>query len=121
MKETNERESLCDCDVIHGDAVEKVRGKMPKSDEFNRLSTFFKVFGDSTRVKIIWALDEQELCVCDLAVLLNASKSAISHQLSFLKQTNLVNFRREGKVVFYSLADDHIKNIFEAGREHINE
>ncbi|MDR2091098.1 MAG: metalloregulator ArsR/SmtB family transcription factor [Clostridiales bacterium] len=111
----------CDCDVIHGDIVERVRKKMPLDDEFNRLSTFFKVFGDSTRAKIIFALDEHEMCVCDLAVLLNMSKSAVSHQLAYLKQTNLVNYRREGKTVVYSLADDHIKTIFESGREHINE
>ncbi|MDR1906585.1 MAG: metalloregulator ArsR/SmtB family transcription factor [Clostridiales bacterium] len=111
----------CDCDVIHGDIVEHVKEKMPENEEFNRLSVFFKVFGDSTRVKILWALDEHEMCVCDLAVLLNTTKSAVSHQLSYLKQTHLVRFRKEGKVVFYSLADEHIKNIFEAGREHINE
>jgi ArsR family transcriptional regulator len=115
------QEVSCDCDVIHGDIVEAVKKKMPDDDEFNRLSTFFKVFGDSTRAKIIFALDEHEMCVCDLAVLLNASKSAVSHQLAYLKQTNLVNYRREGKTVIYSLADEHIKIVFEAGREHINE
>ncbi|MDR3263106.1 MAG: metalloregulator ArsR/SmtB family transcription factor [Clostridiales bacterium] len=115
------RDASCDCDVIHGEIVQRVKADMPDDDKFNRLSVFFKVFGDSTRIKIIWALDEHEMCVCDLAVLLNTTKSAISHQLGYLKQTHLVNFRREGKVVFYSLADDHIKMIFESGREHIEE
>ena len=85
------------------------------------LADFFKVLGDSTRARIMWALDESEMCVCDLAVLLNMTKSAISHQLRSLRQANLVKYRREGKVVFYSLADDHVKQIFEKGLEHICE
>ncbi|MDR3294157.1 MAG: metalloregulator ArsR/SmtB family transcription factor [Clostridiales bacterium] len=112
---------LCDCEVIHGDLVETIGREMPNDGIFNRLSQFFKVFGDPTRSKIIWALDRHEMCGCDLAVLLNMTKSAISHQLAFLKQADLVRYRREGKVVFYSLADDHIKQILEAGEEHINE
>ncbi|MDR1939490.1 MAG: metalloregulator ArsR/SmtB family transcription factor [Clostridiales bacterium] len=115
------REINCDCDVIHADIVEHVKKEMPDDKEFNRLSVFFKVFGDSTRIKIIWALDEHELCVCDLAVLLNTTKSAVSHQLAYLKQHNLVSFRREGRVVLYSLADDHIKLIFNSGKAHIEE
>jgi ArsR family transcriptional regulator, lead/cadmium/zinc/bismuth-responsive transcriptional repressor len=112
---------LCDCEVIHADVVDAVKIKMPDENELYDLSDFFKILGDSTRAKIIWALDESEMCVCDLAVLLNMTKSAISHQLSSLKQANLVKNRREGKVVFYSLADDHIKDIFEKGLEHIRE
>ena len=112
---------LCDCDVIHADLVESVRKKMPEENELYDLADFFKVLGDSTRAKIIWALDESEMCVCDLAVLLNMTKSAISHQLSSLKQANLVKYRKEGKVVFYSLADDHVEAIFEKGLEHIRE
>lgn len=112
---------LCDCDVIHGDVVEAVKKKMPDENDLYDLSDFFKILGDSTRAKIIWALDESEMCVCDLAVLLNMTKSAISHQLHSLRQANLVKNRREGKNVFYSLADDHIKQIFEKGLEHIKE
>lgn len=114
-------EIFCDCDVIHSDVVDAVKKKMPDENELYDLSDFFKVLGDSTRAKIIWALDENEMCVCDLAVLLNMTKSAISHQLSLLRQENLVKNRREGRVVFYSLADNHIKEIFEKGLEHIRE
>ncbi len=110
-----------DCDVIHADIVDKVRLVMPDEDELYDLSDFFKVLGDSTRAKIMWALDESEMCVCDLAVLLNMTKSAISHQLKSLKAANLVKHRKEGKVVFYSLTDDHVKQIFEKGLEHIRE
>ncbi|CDX00860.1 Regulatory protein ArsR [Desulfitobacterium hafniense] len=114
-------EIYCDCDVIHADVVDSVKAKMPDEDVLYDLSDFFKVLGDSTRVKIMWALDEREMCVCDLAVLLNMTKSAISHQLRSLKQANLVKFRKEGKIVFYSLADEHVKEIFEKGLEHIRE
>jgi len=114
-------ELFCDCDVIHADVVDKVKKKMPDEEELYNLSDFFKVLGDSTRAKIMWALDESEMCVCDIAVLLNMTKSAISHQLRSLKQANLVKYRKEGKIVFYSLADDHVKDIFEKGLEHIRE
>lgn len=114
-------EIFCDCDVIHADVVNEVKLRMPNEDDLYDLSDFFKILGDSTRVKIIWALDEKEMCVCDIAVLLNMTKSAISHQLKTLKQANLVKFRREGKVVYYSLKDDHVKDIFEKGMEHIKE
>ncbi len=112
---------LCDCDVIHAEVVDAVKKKMPEEDELYDLSDFFKVLGDSTRAKIMWALDEHEMCVCDMAVLLNMTKSAISHQLRSLRQADLVKFRKEGKVVFYSLTDDHVKQIFEKGLEHIRE
>lgn len=115
------KEVICDCEVIHADVVDKVKKNMPAESTLYDLSDFFKVLGDSTRVKILWALDEHEMCVCDLAVLLNMTKSAISHQLSSLKQANLVKFRRQGKIVFYSLADDHVKQIYEMGLEHIKE
>lgn len=117
----NETDIICDCEVIHADIVEKVRRVMPEEDELYDLSDFFKVLGDSTRAKIMWALDESEMCVCDLAVLLNMTKSAISHQLKALKAANLVKNRRQGKVIFYSLTDDHVKAIFEKGLEHIRE
>jgi len=112
---------FCDCDVIHENVVNAVKMKMPDENELYDLSDFFKILGDSTRAKIIWALDESEMCVCDLAVLLNMTKSAVSHQLSLLRRDNLVKNRREGKNVFYTLADNHIKEIFEKGLEHIRE
>ena len=111
----------CDCDVIHEDIVNEVKGKMPEEESLYDLAELFKVFGDSTRIKILWALDEAEMCVCDIAVLLNMTQSAISHQLRVLKQANLVKNRKEGKVVYYSLDDEHVKNIFDQGLIHINE
>jgi len=120
-KHMKREEIGCDCDVIHADIVEAVKKKMPDENELYDLSDFFKILGDSTRAKIIWALDESEMCVCDLAVLLGMTKSAISHQLRLLRQEHLVKNRREGKVVLYSLVDDHIRQIFEMGLEHIRE
>jgi len=98
-----------------------VREKMPQEETLYDLAELFKVFGDSTRIKILWALDESEMCVCDIAVLLDMTQSAISHQLRVLKQTNLVKNRREGKVVYYSLVDEHVRQIFDQGLIHINE
>lgn len=114
-------ELQCDCGVIHEHVFEEVKEKMPEDNDIYDLSDFFKVLGDSTRAKIMWALDLHEMCVCDLSILLNMTKSAISHQLSTLKENNLVKFRREGKLVFYSLSDNHVKEIFEKGMEHIKE
>jgi DNA-binding transcriptional ArsR family regulator len=111
----------CDCDVIHTETVEMVREKMQDETELSGLSYFFKMLGDSTRAKIIAALDISEMCVCDLASLLGMTKSAISHQLGLMRRDNLVKNRRDGRVVYYSLADDHIRQIFEMGIEHIRE
>ncbi|HHU33018.1 MAG: ArsR/SmtB family transcription factor [Zhaonellaceae bacterium] len=111
----------CDCVVIHEDVVQQVKDKMPEEETLYDLAELFKVFGDSTRIKILWALDEAEMCVCDIAALLNMTQSAISHQLRVLKQAKLVKNRREGKVVYYSLDDDHVKQIFKQGLTHINE
>ncbi|HWQ89588.1 MAG TPA: metalloregulator ArsR/SmtB family transcription factor [Desulfitobacteriaceae bacterium] len=111
----------CDCDVIHEDIVARVKDIMPKEEALCDLAELFKVFGDSTRTRILWALDEAEMCVCDIAYLLNMTQSAISHQLRVLKQARLVKNRREGKIVFYSLEDEHIKQIFELGLFHISE
>jgi len=111
----------CDCDVIHDEVVNEVREKMPQEELLYDLAELFKVFGDSTRIKILWALDEAELCVCDIAVLLNMTQSAISHQLRVLKQADLVKSRREGKIVFYSLKDEHVRQIFNQGLDHILE
>lgn len=117
----NKNIDVCDCNVIHEDIVDMVKAKMPEESQLYDLADFFKVLGDSTRVKIMWALNSDEICVCDLAVLLNMTKSAISHQLKTLRQANLVKFRKEGKIVFYSFADDHVKDILEKGLEHIRE
>jgi len=94
---------------------------MPLEETLYDLAELFKVFGDSTRIKILWALDEAEMCVCDIAVLLKMTQSAISHQLRLLKQADLVKSRREGKIVFYSLEDEHVKQIFDQGLIHISE
>ena len=111
------------CDFIHAheDIVEKVRQVMPGEDTLYDLTELFRIFGDSTRVRILYVLFESEMCVCDIAALLGISQSAISHQLRALKTTRLVKSRREGKTVFYSLADDHVKAIINQGLEHVSE
>lgn len=111
----------CDCCVIHEDTVNKVRERMPLEENLYDLAELFKVFGDSTRIRILCALVESEMCVCDIAVLLNMTQSAISHQLRVLKQSRMVRYRKDGKIVFYSLEDEHIKQIFDLGLIHINE
>ena len=116
----NKSES-CSCNVIHKEVVENVKNKLPKEETLYDLAELFKVFVDSTRIKIICSLFESEMCVCDLSVLLNISQSAISHQLRVLKSARLVKFRRAGKVIYYSLDDEHIKQIFDAGLHHITE
>lgn len=120
-KEKNENKNVCNCDVVHDNVVDTVKSKMPDENMLSDLSDFFKVIGDNTRIKIIWALDESEMCVCDIASVLNMTKSAVSHQLKTLRNAKLVKFRKTGKEVFYSLADNHIKEIFEQGLEHIEE
>ena len=111
----------CECDCIHEEIVGKVKNKMPEDEKLYDLAELFKVFGDTTRIKIIYALFEEEMCVCDIADLLNMTQSAISHQLRVLKQARLVKFRKEGKVVYYSLDDNHINQIFNCGLCHIEE
>lgn len=111
----------CDCNVIHEDVVNQVKTRMPPEEQLYDLAELFKVFGDSTRIKILWALFEAEMCVCDIAFLLNMTQSAISHQLRVLKLARLVKNRKAGKVVFYSLDDEHVKQIFDQGLIHINE
>ena len=101
--------------------MEKVNKEMPMEEELYDLAELFKVFGDSTRIRILFVLFEAEVCVCDLAEVLHMTQSAVSHQLRILKQAKLVNARREGKSVFYSLADDHVRTIIAQGREHIEE
>ena len=111
----------CDFYQVHEDVVKAVNEKMPDEDELYDLAEIFKVFGDSTRIKILYVLFEAEMCVCDIAQLLNMNQSAISHQLKILKQAKLVTGRREGKSVIYSLADEHVRTIIDQGREHIEE
>lgn len=111
----------CTDRCIHTDRLEKVRAGLPDEDELYDLAELFKVFGDSTRIRILYVLFQSELCVCDLAEALQMTQSAISHQLKILKQAKLVTGRREGKSVFYALADDHVRSIIDQGREHIEE
>ncbi len=111
----------CDCTVIHEDVVREVHRNMPEEESLLDLADLFKVFGDSTRVKIICALFQSEMCVCDIAALLGMTNSAISHQLRILKQSKLIKNRRDGKVVYYSLDDEHVKNIFDQGLAHVTE
>ncbi len=119
----SEREEVERCDYIHAhqDVVNAVNDVMPEDEVLYDLAELFKVFGDSTRIKILYVLLEAEMCVCDLAQLLNMTQPAISHQLRVLKQSQLVKYRREGKTVFYSLADGHVRTILSQGMEHIAE
>ena len=111
----------CRCTEIHPDRIAHADGQCPNDEELFALSELFKVFGDSTRIRILYVLFETELCVCDIAQLLGMNISAISHQLRVLKQARLVKFRRAGKTVFYSLADDHIHAILGQGMDHVRE
>lgn len=120
QKEENKIEQ-CEYIHVHKDIVDAVIQTMPDEELLYDLADFFKVFGDSTRIKILYVLMKSEMCVCDIAQLLNASQSAVSHQLRILKQMQLVKFRREGKTIFYSLSDGHITTILSQGFEHINE
>ena len=111
----------CQDEIVHRDILTTVRTQLPPDELLYDLAELFKIFGDSTRVKILYALLEHELCVCDIASLLDVTQSAVSHQLRVLKASKLVKFRREGKTVFYSLADDHVIRILSQGMEHIEE
>lgn len=111
----------CDINLIHEEIVKKVLAKLPKEEFLTRVAETYKLFGDPTRVRILYALSLSEMCVCDLSALLEMSQSAISHQLRLLKAARLVSSRREGKVVYYSLDDDHVKLILNTGLVHIME
>ena len=117
----DDRELCCQETKVHQDAVDQVRDQLPPEENLYDLAELFKMFGDSTRVKILYALLRSELCVCDIADLLGLTQSAISHQLRALKNARLVKARREGKTVFYALADDHVKTIIDQGLEHVLE
>jgi len=111
----------CDCTEVHEDRVENVLAHMPDEDVLYDLAELFKVFGDSTRIRILFVLFDAEICVCDIAESLHMTQSAISHQLRILKQARLVKSRREGKSVFYFLADDHVRTIIGQGLAHVEE
>lgn len=111
----------CDCNIIHEEIVRRVGQRMPPEENLYDLAELFKVFGDTTRIKILCALVEAEMCVCDIAALLNMTQSSISHQLRVLKQARLVRYRRDGKIVYYSIDDEHVKQIFDQGLIHLNE
>lgn len=113
------KKALCSCCNIHADTVDKAQKTMPTQGEVSGLSAFFKVLGDPTRIKMMWALEQGEMCVCDLAVTLGMTKSAISHQLSGLKEAKLVKNRREGKNVFYSIDDAHVSEVVELALIHL--
>ena len=118
MEEENEN---CEIKVIHKNIVEQVEKTMPEEEVVHDLSDFFKILGDTTRMKILSALFQEEMCVCDIAYLLKMTQSAISHQLRVLKQGRFVKYRQDGKVVYYSLEDEHLKHIVEQGMTHILE
>lgn len=112
-------EFVCDCNVIHQEIVDKTLKQMKSEDVFYKMAEFFKIVGDSTRVKILFALDQNEMCVCDIANVLNMSKSSISHQLGTLRRSGIVKCRKQGKEVYYMLDDEHVKQVFEIASEHI--
>lgn len=112
-------EFVCDCNIIHKDIVNKTMSELENKELIIKLSDFFKILGDETRTKILLALDKNEMCVCDIANVLNMSKSSISHQLGKLRKSRVVKCRKVGKEVFYMLDDQHVKEVFEIGMEHI--
>ena len=117
----NEVLDMCEETVVHPEIVEKIKKDMLDNNKAYNLSEFFKIFGDLTRIRIIQVLSLQELCVCDIATILNISQSSTSHQLKVLRQFGVAKPRKEGKMVYYSISDEHIKNIFTNGLQHISE
>ena len=118
---TNSLSDFCECSIIHEDVVERVRKQMLPPELRAEMADFYKIMGDSTRISILHALSFSEMCVCDISMLLQMNQSAISHQLKPLRQTRLVKNRREGKVVYYSLNDNHVQQIIELVRIHLME
>lgn len=116
----SKNEFICDCNIIHEDIVKKVLNTMIQQEKINKISDFFKILGDSTRAKIIAALDQNEMCVCDIANVLQMTKSSVSHQLAILRKAKLVKYKKEGKTVYYSLSDNHVQEVFESALDHIN-
>ena len=115
----SKNEFICDCNIIHQDVVKSTLEQMIDNNLLINVSDFFKILGDVTRAKILFALDKNEMCVCDIANVLNMTKSSISHQLSTLRESGIVKCRKVGKEVFYALDDEHVKQVFEIGIEHI--
>ena len=113
--------TACATQGIHAETVLHVRDRIPSSDRLGRLADIFKLFGDGTRIAILWALSEAEMCVCDICALLQMKQPAVSHQLKNLKQARIVKNRRDGKVIYYSLDDDHIRKLLNLGMEHVKE
>lgn len=113
------QEFYCDCNIINEEIVKKTKENMPASAILNEIAFFFRILGDQTRAKILFALDNNEMCVCDIANALGMMKSTISHQLSTLKENNIVKCRKEGKEVYYSLDDNHVKEVFEVAMSHV--
>lgn len=113
------KDPVCDCNVIHRDAVQRALKQKPHEEQLERLSELFKILGDQTRIKILWVLDQNEMCVCDIANVLNMTKSSISHQLAVLRMAGIVKYRRSGKEVYYMLDDEHITQLYETGLLHI--
>lgn len=114
-------EYCCDCDAIHEELVNDAKSKLLEDDTLLQISDFYKALSDSTRIKIINLLEKNELCVCDISVILNMTKSAVSHQLKNLREMNLVKCQRKGKEIWYTLADDHVKQVFDISLEHVLE
>ena len=119
--ETGENEYLCNCTIIHEDIINNVKKEITDDECLYDMSEFFKMFGDGTRLKIINALMISEMCVCDISALIGMNQSVISHHLKILRDSRVIKFRREGKIVYYSLCDEHISLIFNQGLTHINE
>ncbi|NLL13474.1 MAG: winged helix-turn-helix transcriptional regulator [Fibrobacter sp.] len=117
----NNNQSICSCTIIHEDVINNVREQLPSSEAILELADFFKILADSTRIRILSALSHAEMCVCDISALLNMTQSAVSHQLRLLKQSRLVKNRKNGKIVYYSLDDKHIKDVLSVGFDHLGE
>ncbi len=120
-RNTVAKKMTCESEGIHEEVVRFVKDLLSEREEYDDLASLFKLFGDGTRVQILHALEQREMCVCDLAALLGVTKSAVSHQLAALRLANLVKFRREGQIVYYALADEHVKTILDIGFEHLRE
>ena len=114
-------ELVCDCDAIHQKEVFLAKQKMLDEEKLLLVADFYKILSDSTRIKIVNLLEDNELCVCDIAYILNMTKSAVSHQLKNLREMNLIKSKKVGKEVWYSLADDHVKEVFDVSLEHVME
>lgn len=110
---------VCEVQCIHEEDVKDVKENMLEDEILNDMAEFFKVFGDATRIKILYTLFQKEMCVCDIAAVLEMNQSAVSHQLRILKSRRLVKYRRDGKVIYYSLDDEHVKKVFNEGLHHL--